>query len=436
MILCRGVFHSLIGVKSADRATIVTLFGPEPNPIAAPDDAFYWARTMRRSFGLIMSGNKKVPSREGGHAKTVIFASHNRPERKQMYVAALSGDDDADFVRLDQVPNGLTWFERFPLVLVVLSWGAIVFPLAFLRRNRSAFSRILETVEAVCLCSYVHQKQASRFYFFSAFVRNANLISLLLSRYVGVHVTKVPSANPLVHYKYCVCDEVILTASFQVPQYHQFRENWYVPTVRIWRPLGHVTFPSSSYRKAPGDKRTVGLLSSGQWWRKERGDAFDEQRAKMLKAESDLHHALHEYLQKNSGGRVILYPHPSEKVNAETYSRAVEVYSERIGDSRLEIVKPDERTHDRFDESDTFVSLWSTSAVEALYCGQKVILARLGCPAAVESKALENISVSDVAGLQRMLDECLSLSADEFFDRFGLQQFRHDYFGDTPTPVD
>lgn len=309
-------------------------------------------------------------------------------------------------------------------------------PAPLLFRTTSTFDRIFEVAQAVLVVSIVRAHSPEHVYYFSCFGRTANLVAYLISINAETRVVRIPSPNPLIsHYRVVVCDEFLLTSPLQIPEYDLFRRNWFVPIVRLWKPPGHVGFPRKSFDIAPTDMASIGVISGGQWRRKERGDLFDAERMKQWEAERNLHLAIGDFLREHPDVTVTVYPHPSEKVDAAAFVRATEIYTERIGVDRVQILGSDERTHGRFHDSNVLVSLWSTSAVEALYCGHKVLFAQLGCSAKVRHSSLDNIHVHDRETLLEKLSEVLELSTEEYFKRNELEQFRHDHYVNGPTVV-
>ncbi len=430
-LLVKGSFDRYRGRSSPEAVVVQSLFSAERHPAAY---AFNLRRivqlTVRAMASVIRDGEQTGVPTEGD---AVILHTPVDPSL-EAYVADLEAGSRVVSVDQAASPNRLSWLARLGGAAAIGTSALFVIPATVFLRSNSALKRLVEIARALRAVSFLHQLAPERVYCIGTVDRTANLLAHLLDE-AKIKVIKVPSPNPLVyHYQTCVASEFFLTSPLQIPEYLHYRQAWFVPTVRLWRTLGHVTFPEVSYHQSgtqPG--KTIGLLSGGQWWRYERGDLFDETRMFQLRAEEALHRALGRFLRRHPEVRLLVYPHPSEKRGA--YERAQEVYAERIGAERVELLRADERTHSRFRDADTLVALWSTSALEAIYCGHKVLFAPLGCPPKHYEQALASIHAYDEASLSKKLAAVLEMTNEEYFEKNGMRAYRHDYYGNKPLLI-
>lgn len=432
-VLVRGTLDALLGLRTPTAAVVRTLFEEPDHPLAAKPTL---RRTAQLSWRALMTVLTNRDEAKVEPAPAIILGVPYKPIREQ-YVREFGETAPVQFIRQDNCPNGFSLIGRLLAAVIILGFCCVCLPAPLLFRTNSAFERIGEIARALRCSGLARRLKPERVYFFSAFERNANLIAYLIMAGSATRLIKVPSPNPLsMHYRICLASEFLLTSPLQLPEYEQFREDWCVEKVWLWRTPGHVSFPEDSYRRGEGDGKSIGMLSGGQWQRFERGDYFDDERKKNLRAEEALHRALREYLELHPRTRVTVYPHPSEKADEKAYGRALEVYGERIGKDRVDVLKSSERTHDRFADSDVFCSLWSTSALEALYCGHKLIFTRLEGEPSADEEALAGIHVFDKESLFRKLDECLGTTAQQYFEQHDLLKYRHDYYDAGPRLVD
>ena len=411
------------------------LCGPPSDPTAEK-------ATVHRTIQLAWHGFCNVVVRgETSHAAretpVLILGSPHRPDRAE-YLRDFGVRSEIEFVDLHNCPNGLSIYARVlcGVAVLVLCTVSLAAPVIF--RTNSAFERIREIGKLLRCVGHIQWIAPQDVYFFAAYERSANLMALLLSSALSAKVIKIPSPNPLgVHYRTCVADEFILTSPLQISDYWSFHSEWFVSKVWLWRIPGYVTFTDRAYQKLRGDKKTIGLLSGGQWRRKERGDAFDQNRMTNLHAEEQLHDCLGDYLDARPEVTLTIYPHPSEKSEPATYARAVELYHDRIGTDRVSVLHADERTHDHFSDSDVLLSLRSTSALDAVYCGHKVLFVRLNGATSECSNGdfLSKIQVFDRESFFGKLDEFLAMSTSEYFEENGLSEVHHDYYEDGPKLI-
>lgn len=429
-----GFWQRTASVKSRDWAAYHELWGPPDHPIDAVATFYRTAQLSWHALRLVLLG-PFVKVEQLKSSRTVILWTGVEPD-PAIYVKGYCGEKEFTFINQLACPNYLHYAERIVLVTFLLCWCVVSLPVPLFTRSNSAFLRILEVARAFVLVRAVCHLGPERVFFYSSFQRYSNFLSLMIARISNTKVTRVPSPNSLhSHYSTCVCDEFIITSALQIPELKQLKQNWFVGKVSHWRLTGFADIPNIAYQTGLEGRRVVGLLSGGQWRRYERGDHYDARRLKYLDAEKQLHLALGAYIRDHPDVDVLVFPHPSEKSNSKVYARACALYRERIGDERVSLVLEGQRTHERFHDANVLVSLWSTSALDAIYCGHKVLFAQFGCPPISQGSTLDNIHAENIDKFRDKLDNALSCTVDEYFQVHDLLAFRHDYFDGGPLPI-
>ncbi len=432
-VLLRGSVDRLLRRRTPESVVAASLFAPPDHPTATKLTIRQVARLIWRSLRQVLGRGKPNEKLEG--IDTVILWTTHEPDPLR-YVSEYEDVGEVAFVNQLDAPNSLSMAARMMGTAVIGVWCIVALPAPLLFRTVSALERILEVAQAIRAVNYVRTIAPNRLFFYGSYRRPGNLVAYLISAKSSISVVRVPSPNPLVyHYSTCVSDEFILTSPLQLTEYAHFRSDWFVPTIRLWKPPGYVSFPQACYRTAPSEAKSIGVLSGGLWRREERGDLFDEERRRQLEAEKELHLAIRDFVNDHPDVSVTVYPHPSEKADPRVYARARQLYGERIGTDRVRIVPAHERTHHRFCDSNVLVAFWSTSALDALYCGHKVLFAQFDMSPKSNDPSLANVHVHDRDSFRERLEEFLSISVDEYFKRNGLEAFRHDYYANGPITI-
>lgn len=433
LAILAGFCDRLRGRRTPRWAVVRELFGPPSSPMAAKPTFHRMTQLWWRTMRFLLRGGAPRDTLEP--AETIILWTKGEPDPER-YVTEYIEVGRVAFINQLACPNTLGLAARLVGVVAFSLWCLVTLPATLMLRTTSAFDRIMEVARAVLVVSAVRTLAPRRVFFYSSFERYGNLVSFLLSKVSKARVIRVPSPNPLFyHYSTCVCDEFILTSPLQLTEYAKFRPNWFVSTLRLWRPPGYVTFPQVCYETTPSAVKSIGILSGGLWRREERGDLFDEDRWRQLAAEKELHLAIRDFLNDHPDVNVTVYPHPSEKAEPAVYARAQQLYGRRIGADRIQVVPADVRTHHRFCDSNVLVAFWSTSALDALYCGHKVLFAQFDMSPKSNDPSLANIHVHDRDSFRERLEEFLSISVDQYFKRNGLEAFRHDYYANGPITI-
>jgi len=431
-----GWVSVILAQRNGSAAVVRALFAKAPNAAAEKS-------TIRRTLfltkkalvTLLSSGDMEYPEKQPDVLVLGPIPGPGVKEARERYLRDFGERGSLWMFSESTCPNCLGWPGRLAGAGLLGLLAIVNAPAPLLLRNNSAFERIAEIARAIRCVEFIRRCRPQRVYFFGSFDRNANLIAKLVSG-TGVWILRFCSPNPLgFHYRHCVADEFVLSSPLQIPEYREFQSSWFVNSVRLWRPPNYASFPEVSYRQGDGKGRSIGFLSGGQWRRHERGDLFDEDRMKNLRGEEELHQALCEYLEMRPDVELTVYPHPSEKVNENVFRRARELYVERLGKDRVKLLKPNERTQDHYGDADVLVALWSSSATEALYCGNKVLFSRLVGDATVTESSLLRVHVFDRETLWQRLDQCLAMTVQEYFEAFELLSYRYDHYDRGPVPV-
>jgi hypothetical protein len=431
-----GLLHSLIGKRSREWAAAKMFFGPPDQPLKLKlkPTLLRALRLAGRSLRMMLLG--AAPRDELGSSKVMVIWCGTEPDPVTYVTEFGARKDELTLLNQLAAPNCLSIVDRLLGFSLIGFWSLLVVPVTLVTRNSSFATRVIQCARAILVAGCTRHVQPERAFFYSSFQRYGNLVSVLINAVSTTRVVRIPSANPLaVHYSICVSDEFVLTSPSQVTEIKQLWPNWQVQKLWLWRPPNFPKIPQESYVTWSSGPLTLGLLSGAQWRRHERGDYFDEERMRRLEAEKNLHEAIGRYLAGRPDLSVLVYPHPCEKNDPEVFQRTRQVYHERIGTERVEIVGPDQTTYERYRDACVLVSLSSTSALDAIYCGQKVLFANLGCEAQQKDPAFHRIKVSDEPALFDRLTEFLSITADEYFARNGLEDYRHDRVAELPIPI-
>lgn len=429
-----GVLGIVFRWRVPEVIVVKTLFGTQDHPV----NERFFLRSSAASFLRVIRivwGNSERDDESPEQVDSVIVRSPVTPATRDYLCEYVDLGNVAFVERLNAI-NQLSLVGRFLITVLAIFWFLMAFPAACWTGSIGPLQRVEEAVRTLKVVCFVSELKPSRVIYYGSYERNGNLVAFMLKRVAQARVTRIVSPNPIVfHYQRSVCDDFILTSPSQILEFLEFRKDWFVNRVFLWKPPQHLSFPENAYRIAEGDGLTIGVLSGGQWRRKERGDAFNDVRLKQLHAEERLHDAVRRFLDGKPELKITVYPHPSEKFEPKVFARAKELYQERLGKERLSIVGPDERTHQRFRDADVFVSVWSTSALEAIYCGHKVLFAQFGCEKNAPGSSLEGVQATDERQFQERLGELLSMSADEYFQKYNLMAYRHDFYPTGPIKI-
>lgn len=425
--LLKGMFDTLRCRLSPEQSVLTTLFA---NPTCGTNPPFQ-ARValvrLARCILAIVSGPRVTEK-----ASLLGVVIEKARAECALYVQSLGHKDTIIWLDPFALPNGLPVLSRVCIALLLCAWALIALPIAMITGTMSCVSRVREVAQAVLLAGAAVRIKPRSVFYFGSYDRNGNLASYLMSQ-AGIHVVRMCSLNPIsIEYSACVCDTFVLTTPLQVEELASLAKSWFVPNILLWHPVGHVSIPAEAYENAPLGGRRIGLLSTGFWLRQ---TAFDFDIVDIVNTERLLWQSLREYLDRDRTASLLVLPHPLEK-KPEFYERTCRVYGDAFGRERVTILRPDERTHRRFSDVDLLVAVWSTTVMEALYCGHKVLL--YGGIATYEGgawPALNKITAGNKCEFTTMMQELLALPAAEYFDRYDLARLRHTAYPKSPQRV-
>jgi len=428
----------MMGHKSPEGAVVRSLFGSPPN---AAESTPKFRRILALGWEAVMLLLKRRPADFASNAspKLIIFFSAQREDSERL-VEKLNYPEFQNRVLISkrpgrwECPNEISILGRMFGGALMASWWGVSLPFLLFFRNVSSQERIVEVARTILIAHCVGRIRPRRVFYLGGYTRYSNLAAFLIDKKTGAIVTRSCSPNPLVEcYSDCVCGEFILTTPLQVPEYHRLKANWFVDRVLLRPGFELPELSKAAYRVAPSGNRTIGFLSSGLWRRFGSGNFGDKEQ---VDAEERAVVALGEYLKTQPDVNLVVYPHPrEEKADEEVFKLTSKHYHEILGSDRVTVLGVGSKTQEHFTDSNLLVSVWSTSAMEALFCGHKLLIMHLNYEPKYKVgrgwrhcwfAGLEGITVNSVEGLASRLEIALTMSRQDYFDVHKLGFLRND----------
>lgn len=328
----------------------------------------------------------------------------------------------------DSLINELNWLEKRINSLFLLSIFFLVWPVTFFKRDRSKPSLILlELTEALLVHKIVKKYIMQEVLIFSAYEKDINFLSYFLGSSLKVKVKFIPSPNPLsLHYKNVICDTFIFTAPFQTREVkNSTLFNWYVKETKIWPPHGFDQVVINPDPEKPAAE-AIGFMSSGTMLRKHLNHTNNTGNAD-FEAEKAIIEALEKY-RTRIGKTVIVFLHPLEKATPDNLEFSEAFYKKSFG-AGVKFAPYDQPSKKCFELCDVAISGFSSVQIERLYGGYKALFAPMGFfKDYFGDERLNTISANNYNDLDNLLTICREISADEFFRKFNLTDYRWDAF--------
>jgi len=167
-----------------------------------------------------------------------------------------------------------------------------------------------------------------------------------------------------------------------------------------------------------------GIITSGVWRRKERGDhaiGLGE-----YESEDLLIKTISKLLRENHGLKLYIYFHPHEKETEEIYNAAIEFYKQEFKDDDIQFCPRDKSSLEVFHKSNVAISVYSSANIERLFVGMKTFY----FPAKFDSDffgntSLEKILLKSPADLNHRILNAMEMSNEEFMQKNGLEDYYH-----------
>lgn len=352
----------------------------------------------------------------------MVYDIHLKFKDGDLSYLRYNGVPQAGFISRDEMSIGNFLFRLVnSLALFVLA--TVILPKSLLSTDRRRAAMIIPELAGISIILTSLLDRCREVYYFSAYEKETMFCSVLLRR-AGIKVYLIPSSNPIHYfYKFVSCDTFIITAPFQILEMQRLRENWDIKEYKIWKP-----FESDDIVLNNGEtpKYDIGLMSSATHLRVKEGH-FNPTGFADYKAEQAMITCIAQMV-KQRGYKVLIYLHPSERKSTETMEVTRDFYRTHfeVEPSFAPIDKP---SRHYFNLVNIAVAGFSSVQIERLYGGYKTIFAPMGfLENYFEDTRLEAISAGNDVELKNLLAGCLILSDSEFFKRFGLQAYHHDYY--------
>lgn len=315
----------------------------------------------------------------------------------------------------------------FMLVLILLP--ALIGMIAcWFRPNRVQLALVArELCEAAFLSYWISELKLKEVVDFIPFEKGSNFTYLFIKKYHSVDYVKFPSPGPLGnHNKVLLTDTLAISSGYQAEELAHYDTIRYRRTVK-WLPEHAFTYEEKVNRSLEaGGTEQIGFYSHGSWVRHKSGHTNTGMN--IDKAEFQLLEDLKALLQ-NSDVKLRVYAHPREK-KPEVWEETKAFYEGYFGGLNYEFASPEVRTVDALPECDIVFAPYSSVVFERLFVGYKIFLATAGMKEGfpIPGTGLSNISFRTADELKERWDTASKLSVQEYYEHFGLLNYRFDSF--------
>ena len=325
------------------------------------------------------------------------------------------------FISKSHLPSVLSFWELirlafFTLPIILRTYGN--------EKDRMNLSmHVLQVAENAALLKFCKEKGIKHIYDFAPYLIDHNW-SYLLLREQGIRVTKLPSPGPLAtHHDILFADELVVSTPYQLEEVEAL-PNIHVEKINKWLLESAFLYIDRYIEmdKEPPSK-TVAFYSHGGWLRLAQGHTDDG--LNIPAAEKRLLEHLATFVKAHPDFKVLIYPHPREKKD-EVWERTQSFYASFFQDLPFEIVPKDTRTTESFEQADIAVASFSTILYERIFCGYKTLIGNFGIAGfPMTNSSLEAICFDTEVALHSQLNALSSMSRDEYFETYGLTEYRY-----------
>ncbi|MES2762465.1 MAG: hypothetical protein V4677_09660 [Bacteroidota bacterium] len=359
----------------------------------------------------------------------IIFDSSVKGKNDRIsYLTGLVNCENANWIYRESLPNHISLFEKIAVTLFLIFTGIWFQVFKNRSKNKTQLALFLvEIVEWLKIFTYCRKLKSKNFLFFCAYEKDANFISYFLMNKLHLSVQFIPSSNPLSNfYKKVVCTTFTFTAPYQKHQYELLKKNWYVKNFVSWPIFNHQQLkelrPNFNYSTT---KNTVGFMSSGNWLREELGEK--ELGLGEREAEKKLMACLKKFIESNQDVSLTVFLHPYEKRTPDRVQRSMAFYQDMFGD-KFKFGDLKKATIQQLDLVDVGIAVYSSVLFERLFVGFKTMFGLFNMPYNYFSDdRLLNISAYSESDFNQKLSELISLSNEEYIEKFNLQEYIYNY---------
>lgn len=314
--------------------------------------------------------------------------------------------------------------KLFLVVFVSLHALVVTIALPFLKKRTNVALNILELVEISILLVSLKKDKISYLFYTSAYEKDANFCAHTLMRN-GIKIHKIPSANPISNfYSDLVSDLFSFTLPLQKEEYeHQFKNRWFVNEFLDWPIPNYLSlnkFIISEDRKP--QKNTIGFLSRGIWYRRERGDSFTGKGEDL--SEDELLLQLKNILQRNPQIKLVIMLHPIEK-NKNVITKAFQFYTNFFAPIPITFADASKNSYESYSLCDLSIVSISSANMERLYCGYKALFAPLKMTVLYyENCSIDNICIRKSELFESKVLSSLEMTEKDFFEKNHILDYR------------
>lgn len=278
----------------------------------------------------------------------------------------------------------------------------------------------LEYIELVNLLKTLKTHHVRVLYYYSIYEKDSNISSIAIQK-LGITVKKVTSLTPIKYWNSIIVgtDTLILCDAFQLEELEVFKDTIQVKNVEIWGPenIDIPVIPYENGEKHSPNKNAIGFYSSAGYHRSAHGE-LDEWNFE--KNENKVMTYLAEYLRLKPDIKLTVFPHPREKT-AENKERMLKHYETFFSGIDYSVYQESLPSSACFDSVDLGISMYSSVIFGRLFYGYKCLMMPFGEEGmGTELTSIKNICAKDKADFFSKINEYLSLSVNEYFEKTGL----------------
>jgi hypothetical protein len=340
-------------------------------------------------------------------------------EKREKYFQRLSGDQVKLVIGRSELINSVSPLLSLFTFLSLLSTFPLIFLVSFFSKNKLYLPLlVLNLYEGLNFIFLTRKYEIKKLHFFCIYENDSNLLAFVLMK-CGVSVNKIPSEVPLQFWnKNIIADTLSFCFRYQQDEFNEFKKSMHVKGTLDWVPENSLELePIYKNRSYEIKNNTVGFYSSGMWLRQRKGQldlnaAGNEK--KLLELLLDL-------ADQDPALKLIVFLHPIEKKEMDVTK---EYYNSLSG--KIEFADTTKPNPHQFYNADVVVSLFSTLSYERLFWGYKTLIypiGNIGFP--IKNSTFNNVCIHSDEELYVKVKETLNESADQFFKRNGLVNYRY-----------
>jgi hypothetical protein len=368
------------------------------------DSPQIWTSNSKNDFVLIVSGETSI-------------------DKISQYISAQSKKDVSDIIEKSNVRLKHIYYSISDLFIYFLFALPIVF-LCFFSNKRTHISILLRyVVEFTYLSQFVEKRQKPQtLLFFNPFVGDTPLCCHFLKVNFKSNCIIIPSITPLsLINSYSIADEIIISS-----EYHReemlFNSNLNITANKVtyWLPEGCYELKSETNEKSNLD--TIGFYSHGQWIRNQQNKSFG--RSHLQAKEENVLTQLNHYVKQNNI-QLIIFLHPWEIVNEQTFEQTKQYYSHFVDPENLHFNLSKKKNIESSLHVFLGVGVFSSILLERLSLGLPCFIAEdLSWEFPLKNSKLHNISFNAFdTSLANKIESIKNLSTTQFFCKFDLADY-------------